>query len=184
MTADTPALPRPLEEIIEFFEAMPESEKRQNLIAYAGQIDKHRPPADVEMDLVDIRRDQECADTVGVFLKFADDGDKVRVYLEMGPEVQTLTRALGSIICEGIAGAPKAQVLDLPPTFVPRLVGAQLFRQRSQTVYYVLTRVKNAIKAYEKRRARGEVGTLRSGDGESAPACGADGNGAERCGDI
>lgn len=181
MTAATPpSLPAKLEEIIEYFEMLPESEKRQSLIAYAGQIEKHHPPADVEMDLTDIRRDQECADTVGVFLKFADGGESVRVYLEMGPEVQTLTRALGSIICEGVAGAPTAQVLELPPTFVPRLVGAQLFRQRSQTVYYVLTRVKNAINAYQKRRARGETGPLRTGDGHEAPAC--DNGGS--CGDI
>jgi cysteine desulfuration protein SufE len=46
------------------------------------------------------------------------------------------------------------EVLEVPADFVPRIVGADLVRLRSQTVYYVLSRMKTAVKMLlDKRRA-------------------------------
>ena len=69
-------------------------------------------------------------------------------------QVQTLTRALAAILCQGLEGATPTEVLTLPPDFVPKIVGSQLVRLRSQTVYYILTRMKNAVKTQLQRERR------------------------------
>jgi cysteine desulfuration protein SufE len=48
-------------------------------------------------------------------------------------------------------------VLALPSDFVPKIVGGQLVRIRSQTVYYVLTRMKTACRMYRDRRRAAAV---------------------------
>jgi len=145
MTAST--YPPKLQRIIAFFESMPPAEVRAALISYAARIKKFLPPEGVPMDLADVRKDAECEDKVGVFLKF-DDAGRVTFYMETGPNVQTLTNALACILCEGLSGETPDTVRDLPQDFVPRIVGGQLFRQRSQTVYYVLRRMKEAVKRW------------------------------------
>jgi len=150
--------PPKLLEIVEFFETLPEPEKRANLIAYAEHLAQHAPPVGETMDLTDIRKDEECADTVGIFLKANRQEETIRFYVTVGEKAQTLTKALASILCEGLKDASTRQIMDLPPDFVPRIVGQQLFRQRSQTVYYVLTRMKTATKVWLQRRARAEAG--------------------------
>ncbi len=61
--------PPKLAAIISLFESLPEEEKRENLIAYAEQAKKHEPKPGETFDLEDVRKDEECTDTVGVFLK-------------------------------------------------------------------------------------------------------------------
>ena len=61
--------PEKLQTIIGLFESLPEEEKRENLIAYSEQAKKHEPKAGETFDLEDIRKDEECTDTVGVFLR-------------------------------------------------------------------------------------------------------------------
>jgi len=39
----------------------------------------------------------------------------------------------------------------VPQDFVPKIVGGQLVRLRSQTVYYILTRMKSAAKVWLNR---------------------------------
>jgi cysteine desulfuration protein SufE len=69
--------------------------------------------------------------------------------------VQTLTRAMAAILCKGLDGATPQQILDLPQDFVTRIVGAELVRVRSQTTFYVLSRVKSICKVYlDRERAR------------------------------
>jgi cysteine desulfuration protein SufE len=115
------------------------------------------------MDLVDIRKDQECLDKVGVHLKL-DDAGRAQFYVTVGDEVQTLTRAMASILCEGLAGTRALSVPDLPATFVPRIVGQKLFRQRSHTVYYILTRMKAAVKAWDNARRRAALEPSATGN--------------------
>ena len=91
----------------------------------------------------DLRHDDaECADEVGVHLRVADGRCHFRV--TTGPDVQTLTRALAAILCEGLDGASPAQVLALPESVVEEIAGAVLIRLRSRTVYYILRRMKEA----------------------------------------
>jgi cysteine desulfuration protein SufE len=66
--------------------------------------------------------------------------------------VQTLTKAMTSILCRGLNGAKLQDVLEVPADFVPRIIGAELVRLRSQTVYYVLSRMKTAVKMFMDRR--------------------------------
>ncbi len=132
------------------FEGLPEDEKRETLIAYADQAAKCAPGAGESFDLEDVRKDEECTDTVGIFLK-VHEGRQVHVRVSLGPQVQILTKAMTSILCKGLEGSTLEAVIDVPADFVPRIVGGQLVRVRSQTVYYVLTRIKSACRAFLNR---------------------------------
>ena len=57
-----------------------------------------------------------------------------------------------SILCRGLDGCSLEEILEVPSDFVPKIVGGELVRQRSQTVYYVLTRMKGAAKVLLRRR--------------------------------
>ncbi len=143
-------MPPKLESIISLFESLPEEEKRENLIAYAEQAKKHEPKEGEEFDLEDVRKDEECTDTVGVFMK-VDPEQRAHFRITLGPQVQTLTRAMTSILCRGLEGVRLNEILELPADFVPKIVGGHLVRIRSQTVYYILTRMKSACRVFLNR---------------------------------
>jgi cysteine desulfuration protein SufE len=142
--------PPKLSAIVSLFEGLPDDEKRETLIAYADQAARCAPAPGEHYDLEDIRKDEECTDTVGIFLKVGP-AREVHFRVSLGPQVQILTRAMTSILCKGLDSSTIEQVLDVPADFVPRIVGGQLVRARSQTVYYVLTRMKSACRAFLNR---------------------------------
>jgi len=148
--------PPKLAEIIELFEVLPDSEKRETLIAYADSAKNQGPREGEVFDLEDVRKDEECTDTVGVFLKVNPDLTS-HFRISLGPQVQTLTKAMTSILCKGLEGETPQQILDVPADFVPRIVGADLVRQRSQTVYYILTRMKSAAKVWLNRQRAAQL---------------------------
>ena len=143
--------PPKLAEIVEFFEYLPDDEKRENLIAYADQAAGCGPKPDQAYDLEDTRKDEECTDTVGVFMRVDPGTRGAHFGVNLGPHVQTLTRAMTAILCRGLDGATPEAILDVPQDFVPKIVGGQLVRVRSQTVYYILTRMKGACKVWLNR---------------------------------
>ena len=143
--------PGNLDAIIDLFEHLPDLEKRETLITYAESSGQCAPREGESFELEDVRKDEECTDTVGIFLNHdAESGAHFRVSL--GPQVQTLTRAMTSILCKGLEGCSLEEILEVPSDFVPKIVGGELIRQRSQTVYYVLTRMKGAAKVLLRRR--------------------------------
>jgi len=148
--------PGRLEAIISLFESLPDPGKRENLIAFSDNAVKWQPAEGETFDLEDVRKDEECTDTVGVFLK-VEDGNACHFRINLGPQVQTLTKAMTTILCKGLDGCSPQEILDLPSDFVPRIVGAELVRQRSQTTYYILTRMKSAVKVYLNRQRSGAL---------------------------
>ena len=142
--------PPKLRAIIDFFEPQSEDERRENLLAYAGQAKRHAPKRGETFDLEDVRKDEECTDTVGVFLR-VDAERRAHFRITLGPQVQTLTKAMTSILCKGLDGSTLDEITELPADFVPKIVGGQLVRIRSQTVYYILTRMKGAAKIFLNR---------------------------------
>jgi cysteine desulfuration protein SufE len=145
--------PEKLDKIIHLFETLPEVERRETLVSYADSAKKQEPRGGEKFELEDVRKDEECADTVGVHLQVDEQG-KAHFRMTLGPEVQTLTRAMSSILCKGLDGVPPQEVLDLPSDFVTRIVGAELVRVRSQTTYYILTRMKGICKVYLDRQRK------------------------------
>src|SRR5205823_3826206 len=111
--------PSKLNNIIDLFESLPEDERRETLVSYADNAKKQEPRDGEQFDLQDIRKDEECADTVGVYLH-VDERGKAHIRMTLGPEVQTLTRAMTAILCKGLEGATPQEILDLPSDFVPR----------------------------------------------------------------
>jgi cysteine desulfuration protein SufE len=148
--------PPKLAAIIGLFESLPEEEKRENLIAYSEQAVKQEPKPGETFDLEDVRKDEECTDTVGVFLK-VDAEKRAHFRVTLGPQVQTLTKAMTSILCKGLDGLTLDAIMELPADFVPKIVGGQLVRIRSQTVYYILTRIKSACKVLINRLRAAEA---------------------------
>ena len=142
--------PPALQDLIDLFSSLPESERREMLINLAETAPLHAPQEGQTFDLEDVRKDEECTDTVGVFLRAAPDGT-ISYKISLGPQVQTLTRAMTSLLCQGLNGSTPAAILEVPADFVPKIVGAELVRLRSQTVYYVLTRMKSAAKVHLNR---------------------------------
>jgi cysteine desulfuration protein SufE len=143
--------PTGLQKIVGLFESLPEQEKRDALISYADQARKWEPKEGETFNLEDVRKDEECTDTVGVFLKVGTEG-AATFRVTLGPQVQTLTRAMTSILCRGLANSTVKEILEVPSDFVPKIVGGELIRARSQTVYYVLTRMKGVCKVYLDRQ--------------------------------
>jgi cysteine desulfuration protein SufE len=138
--------PRQLQEIIAFYERLSNDEKREALINEATLTGQYEPAVGEDFDLEDIRKDTECSDTVGIFVNLADDGE-VTFKILLGGKVQTLTRAMAVILCRGLNGCSAGEIINLPESFVPRIVGSELHRLRSRTVYYVLRRLKKAVRA-------------------------------------
>ena len=150
--------PPNLTEIVELFEALPDEEKRENLILYADQAPRCAPQPGEAFDLEDVRKDEECTDTVGVHLRVGDQR-RAHFRITLGPQVQTLTKAMTAILCRGLEGATPEAIMEVPQDFVPRIVGGQLVRVRSQTVYYILTRMKSACKVWLNRERVGHLGS-------------------------
>ncbi len=142
--------PAKLQQIVDLFSALPDPEKRETLITYADSAKKQGPREGETFELEDVRKDEECTDTVGVFLKVNPDRT-THFRVTLGPQVQTLTKAMTSILCKGFEGCTIEEVLDVPADFVPKIVGADLVRQRSQTVYYILTRMKGVATVWRNR---------------------------------
>ncbi len=157
------AYPEKLEEILDLFDGLPETERREMLISFSENAHQYEPREGETFDLEDVRKDDECTDEVGVFLN-VDDSGHARFKVRLGPKVQTLTRAMTSILCRSLEGSTPESVQDVPQDFVPRIVGAELVRLRSQTVYYVLTRMKSACAVFLKR-ARVSGGLTQSRQG-------------------
>lgn len=142
--------PAALGELITFFESLPEGERRENLIDLAAAAATYAPKAGEKFDWEDVRHDAECTDTVGVHARLGQGGH-VHFAISLGPKVQTLTKAMATILCRGLNGSTLLEVLAVPQDFVPRIVGADLVRLRSQTVYYVLGRMKQVAQALQKK---------------------------------
>jgi cysteine desulfuration protein SufE len=142
--------PPALQEIVDLFESLPEDERRENLVHFADQAARHEPQPGETFVVEDERKDEECTDTVGVFLRM-EPGRRARFRVRLGPHVQTLTRAMTAVLCKGLDGCTPEVVLDVPQDFVPKIVGGQLVRVRSQTVYYVLGRMKGVCRVLLNR---------------------------------
>ena len=67
--------------------------------------------------------------------------------VSLGCGVQTLTKALAVVLCRGLEGSTAEEVIHLPEDFIDRIIGGRLVTIRGRTVYYVLTRMKEATRA-------------------------------------
>lgn len=143
-------LPEALQELVAFFEPLSEAERRDNLISYAEMAGRYAPSNEVTYTFVDERKDAECTDTVGIYLHEKGDG-RVCFAIALGPKIQTLTRAMTSILCRGLNGCTAGELLTLRSDFISQIIGAELVRQRSRTVYYVLNRMQEAVRQLQAR---------------------------------
>lgn len=137
--------PPRLQALVDLFSGLSEHERRELLIHYAAGSGRHAPQPGEVFDIEEVRKDAECTDTVGIHVRVSEGG-RCHFRVTLGPEVQTLTRALSSVLCEGLDGAPAAEVLAVPESLVAEIAGAELVRLRSRTAYYVFRRLKEAVR--------------------------------------
>jgi cysteine desulfuration protein SufE len=140
-----------LENTVKLFEHLPKETKIQGLISLADSLPKFAPKEDEVWDVEDVRKDHECLDVVGLFVK--RDGNGVKLAATVGHEVTTLTRALTTLFVENLTGETVEHILGVQQDIIPRVVGEALMRQRSNTAYYTLRRIKEAVRALEKPAA-------------------------------
>jgi cysteine desulfuration protein SufE len=122
--------PPKLEAIINLFESLPEVERRETLVSYADNAPKQEPRPGETFVLEDIRKDEECADTVGVYLQ-VDEKGKAHFRMTLGPEVQTLTRAMTAM--QSVSRSPahgRSGVTAIPVAIIRKqtIVPAVIFR--------------------------------------------------------
>src|SRR5262244_3320781 len=103
--------PGKLGKIINLFESLPEDERRETLVSYADNAKRQEPRGGENFDLVDVRKDEECTDTVGVYLQ-VDENGRAHIRMTLGPEVQTLTRSIAAILCNGLDGSTPQEILN------------------------------------------------------------------------
>src|SRR4029450_12032265 len=94
--------PTKLNNIINLFESLPEDERRETLVSYADNAKRQEPRESENFDLVDVRKDEECTDTVGVYLHVDEEG-KAHIRMTLGPEVQEVTRSITVMRVSGCA---------------------------------------------------------------------------------
>ena len=140
--------PEKLQEIISVFESLCEEERRENLVNYSLGADKWQPAENETFDIEDVRKDEQCIDTVGIHLRIKEKKAQFRVTL--GPNVQTLTRAMTTILCDGLDNCEIDEILQLPADFIEKIVGTPLITTRSKTIYYMFHRMKEALGDYLK----------------------------------
>ena len=125
------------------FQGLSEVQRRDLLLTYAAEAPRHRPRAEESYLVSDERIDPGCIDTVGLYLRRDEDG-RIHLRASLGPEVQTLTRALVAILCRGLEGATVGDAASLTDGFVPLVTGEELLRQRGRSVYHVTQRLREA----------------------------------------
>ena len=140
-----------LENTVKLFESLPRETKIQGLISLSESINKLAPDVAHHWDVEDVRKDHECLDVVGLYAR-RDDGGRVHLAATVGKEVTTLTRALTALFVENLSGETAEHILDVSPEVIPRVVGEALMKQRSNTAYYTLRRIKEAVEILEGRR--------------------------------
>src|SRR5437762_12707010 len=96
--------PTRLNKIINLFESLPEDERSETLVSYDDNAKNQGPREGEDFDLIDVRKDEECTDTVGGYVRFDEHGG-AHIRKTLGPEVQTLTRSMTSIVCKGLEGS-------------------------------------------------------------------------------
>lgn len=135
--------PPPLQALIDHFESLPESERREGLIDLAEAAPHCAPKPGERFDFEQVRKDTECSDTVGIHLR-RDEKGCLHLGVSLGQQVQTLTRALAVLLCRGLQGATPEEIKELPDDFIDRIIGSRLVTARGKTVYYVLNRIREA----------------------------------------
>jgi sulfur transfer protein SufE len=133
-----------LEHQVQHFESLDNSARIQALIALAGQISKLEPEQHQIWDYTEIRQDQECLDEMGLYLRYNENS--LELAATVGSEATTLTRALTAVLVQHLNGETKDRILELKDSFVPRLVGESLLRQRRNAAYYPLRRIQDAVR--------------------------------------
>jgi sulfur transfer protein SufE len=135
-----------LEAKVQHFESLDNSARIQALIGLAQTVGEVDPTSVQEWDFSEVRQDEECLDSLGVYLK--KDQTRLQLAASVGDETTTLTRALTSVLVQHLNGETPERILEVKDSLVPRLVGESLLRQRRNTAYYPLRRIQDAVRHF------------------------------------
>jgi sulfur transfer protein SufE len=140
-----------LEAQVQHFETLDNSARIQALINLAQNVGQLEPKHHETWDFTEIRQDQECLDEMGLYLRH--NNNSLELAATVGSETTTLTRALTAVLVQHLNGETKDRILELKDSFVPRLVGESLLRQRRNAAYYPLRRIQDAVRHMEVQKS-------------------------------
>lgn len=131
--------PARLEELVRQFEELPRQDRIDLLLEYADALPA--VPAEIRIR-IDPEPVHECQTPVTVYVE--PDGDSARIYVEVGEAAPTIA-AVASILIEGCAGAPRAEILAVPNTLPVRMIGPEMVGQRRIGLAALIDHVKRAV---------------------------------------
>ncbi|MEZ0492892.1 SufE family protein [Kineococcus sp. TBRC 1896] len=130
-------------EVIEDFQALPETERLQLLLEFSQGL-KPLPPQ-FEGHLEKMERVDECQSPVFVSVE-VDESSSVHLHVSAPPEAPT-TRGFAGVLQEGLEGLPAQVVLDLPGDVCHRLgLDRAVSPLRMRGMTGMLARVKRQVR--------------------------------------
>ena len=107
-----PALPAPLQRLVDLFASSPKDIKIHALVDYSNRLAD--PPPEFQ-DVEALTQVRECQTPFYVAVEL-DDERRVTLHFMVPRESPTI-RGYAGILADGLNGAPAAEILAVPPTF-------------------------------------------------------------------
>ena len=135
--------PPKLQRIVDLFGGAPKDLRLQALLEYARKV----PPLPPELaaDKGSMERVPECQTAFVLHAEVGPD-DRVHVHFDCPPEAPT-TRGFAGILSEGLEGASREEVLDVPDDFYEKMgLGEVISHQRTRGMGAILARLKRQVR--------------------------------------
>lgn len=143
--SDAQTLPAPLQEIVTMFKAAPKGMRLQALLDYSKRLpalpEKYAQHPEFMQPV------PEC--TSPFFLVVEPDGGGVKLFFKVPEEAPTV-RGYAGILAEGLKGATRQEILNIPDQFYMDMGLSELITpMRLRGMGAILMRLKNEVRAIE-----------------------------------
>jgi cysteine desulfuration protein SufE len=135
--------PPKLQRIVELFGGAPKDLRLQALLEYSRKVPPLPPELAANRDSME--RVPECQ-TPFFLHADVDQDERVHVHFDCPPEAPT-TRGFAGILAEGLEGATRDEVLDVPDDFYEKMgLGEVISHQRTRGMGAILARLKRQVR--------------------------------------
>ncbi|AWN24254.1 cysteine desulfuration protein SufE [Deinococcus irradiatisoli] len=146
MTEPTPALPEKLQNIVTLFRSAPKPLRLQALLEYSKKLpplpEKYAEHPEFMQPV------PECASPFFLVTEPADQG--VKMYFKVPEEAPTV-RGYAGILAEGLEGASREQILNIPDQFYMEMGLSELITpMRLRGMGAILMRLKNEVRSHNE----------------------------------
>jgi cysteine desulfuration protein SufE len=137
-----PAVPYPakLEELVQLFDDLPRQERIDMLLEFANALPE--VPEHLKLDEAKRQPVHECLTPTWVYVE--PRGESADIYVEVGESAPTI-KAVAAVIIEGSQGAPRSEILSIPPELPVRIIGPEMVGQRRFGLAALVNHIKRAV---------------------------------------